>query len=453
MKFGTDGVRGVANTELTAEFVLNLGRAAAQVLSRLGPNSLTASEPVDVVVIGGDTRESTPMLRAALGAGFAAEGVDVIDVGTATTPMVAFEAQRLGVMGAVVSASHNPYGDNGIKLFAPGGTKLTDDVEQRIEAVLATSADVASESDAGSATGIEDVRAVAVDRYITHVLEMLDGRTLDGMTVVLDAANGAASGVAPEALRRAGVEVVVVADSPDGRNINDGCGAMHPEFVASKVVEHGADVGIALDGDADRLIAVDHLGNVVDGDHVIAICAVDLRDRGQLANDTVVVTVMTNLGFKLAMAGAGVEVVTTGVGDRYVLEALNAGGHSLGGEQSGHVIFSDHATTGDGLLTAVALLDIVRRSGRTLADMAVEVMTSLPQVLVNVRVGERVPDVAERMAVDVAEVEAELGKTGRVLLRASGTEPLIRVMVEAATAEQAQASADRLADIARTRFA
>jgi phosphoglucosamine mutase len=219
------------------------------------------------------------------------------------------------------------------------------------------------------------------------------------------------------------------------------------------VVEHGADLGVALDGDADRLIAVDHTGTVVDGDHIIAICAEDLRDRGQLANDTVVVTVMTNLGFRLAMDAAGINVVETGVGDRYVLEALGAGGHSLGGEQSGHVIFADHATTGDGLLTAVALIDIVKRSGRTLADIATDAMTSLPQVLVNVHVGERVPDVAERLAAEIAEVEDELGATGRVLVRASGTEPLIRVMVEAATAGQAQAAADQLADISRTKFA
>jgi phosphoglucosamine mutase len=446
MKFGTDGVRGVANTELTAEFALNLGRAAAQVLSRLGTNPSTASEPVDVVVIGGDTRESTPMLRAALGAGFAAEGIDVIDLGTATTPMIAFEAQRLGVMGAVVSASHNPYSDNGIKLFAPGGTKLSDEVEARIESVLDSLGDPVG---AAGRLGTHDDPAP----YSAHVLALLNNRDLAGVRVVLDAANGAGCAIAPEVLRAAGAEVVVIAADPDGRNINDGCGATYPELVAAAVVEHGADLGVALDGDADRLIAVDHTGTVVDGDHIIAICAEDLRDRGQLANDTVVVTVMTNLGFRLAMDAAGINVVETGVGDRYVLEALGAGGHSLGGEQSGHVIFADHATTGDGLLTAVALIDIVKRSGRTLADIATDAMTSLPQVLVNVHVGERVPDVAERLAAEIAEVEDELGATGRVLVRASGTEPLIRVMVEAATAGQAQAAADQLADISRTKFA
>jgi len=449
MKFGTDGVRGVANSELTAEFALNLGRAAAQVLSRLGvdarQHTVELSSAVDVVVIGGDTRESTPMFRAALGAGFAAEGVDVIDLGTATTPMVAFEAQRLGVMGAVVSASHNPFGDNGIKLFAAGGRKLPDDVEAEIESALEG---LETPTSSAGRIGTHDES----EPYADHVLSLLGGRDLSGMKVVLDAANGAGCRIAPEVLRRSGAEVFVIADAPDGCNINDGCGATHPELVGAAVVEHGADLGVALDGDADRLIAVDHTGTVVDGDHIIAICAAGLRDQGLLANDTVVVTVMTNLGFRLAMEAAGVHVVETGVGDRYVLEALGAGGHSLGGEQSGHVIFADHATTGDGLLTAISLIDIVKRSGRPLADHAAGAMTSLPQVLVNVRVATRMADIAEQLADDIATVEADLGGTGRVLVRASGTEPLIRVMVEAPTAEAAQAAADQLADVARTRF-
>jgi phosphoglucosamine mutase len=446
MKFGTDGVRGAANTELTAGFALNLGRAAAQVLSRLNTNSSVASDSVDVVVIGGDTRESTPMLRAALGAGFAAEGIEVIDLGTATTPMVAFEAQRLDVMGAMVSASHNPYGDNGIKLFAPGGVKLTDDVEARIESVLESLGDPSNS--VGRLRTHDDAEG-----YLTHVLGFLDGRDLTGIKVVLDAANGAGCSIAPRVLRAAGADVVVIAADPDGRNINDGCGATHPELVAAAVVQHGADLGVALDGDADRLIAVDGTGRVVDGDHIIAICAADLRGRGQLANDTVVVTVMTNLGFRLAMDTAGINVVETGVGDRYVLEALVAGGHSLGGEQSGHVIFADHATTGDGLLTAVALIDIVKRSGSALADIASDAMTSLPQSLVNVRIADRVSDVAERLVDEIAVVEAELGATGRVLVRPSGTEPLIRVMVEAASADQAEAAADQLAKVVRAKFA
>jgi phosphoglucosamine mutase len=386
------------------------------------------------------------MLRAALGAGFAAEGIEVIDLGTATTPMVAFEAQRLDVMGAMVSASHNPYGDNGIKLFAPGGIKLTDDVEARIESVLESLGDPSNS--VGRLRTHDDAEG-----YLTHVLGFLNGRDLTGVKVVLDAANGAGCSIAPRVLRAAGADVVVIAADPDGRNINDGCGATHPELVAAAVVQHGADLGVALDGDADRLIAVDGTGRVVDGDHIIAICAADLRGRGQLANDTVVVTVMTNLGFRLAMDIAGINVVETGVGDRYVLEALVAGGHSLGGEQSGHVIFADHATTGDGLLTAVALIDIVKRSGSALADIASDAMTSLPQSLVNVRIAERVPDVAERLVDEIAVVEAELGATGRVLVRPSGTEPLIRVMVEAASADQAEAAADQLAKVVRTKFA
>jgi phosphoglucosamine mutase len=449
MKFGTDGVRGAANTELTVDFALNLGRAAAQVLLRLAPDlddpGSIERAPRNIVVLGGDTRESTPMFRAALGAGFASEGVDVIDMVTATTPLVAFEAQRLGVMGAVISASHNPFEDNGIKLFAPGGTKLPDDVEGQIEAAL----DVLGNP--GALIGRIGVHHDST-HYVEHVLGMLGGRDLSGIKVVLDTANGAGTVVAPDVLRASGADVIVIANEPDGRNINAGCGATHPEFVAAAVLEHGADMGVALDGDADRLIAVDHTGTVVDGDHIIAICAADLRARGQLANDTVVVTVMTNLGFRLAMGAAGIQVVETGVGDRYVLEALALGGHSLGGEQSGHVIFADHATTGDGLLTAVALIDIVKRSGTTLEAIASQAMTSLPQVLVNVRVGERVPDVAVRLGDEIAAVEAELGVTGRVLVRASGTEPLIRVMVEAATAEHAQAAADQLAAAAHLRF-
>ncbi|MFK8025738.1 MAG: phosphoglucosamine mutase [Ilumatobacter sp.] len=443
MKFGTDGVRGVAHKELTTEFAARLARAASRVL---GSDGCTA------VVIGGDTRESTPSFEHALAAGFTAEGVDAVRLGVVPTPLVAFEAQRRGAMGAMVSASHNPWQDNGIKLFAPGGTKLSDEVEARIEAELETleTLETAESDDSGGDSTAEAERAL--DRYVEHVVGTLGGRSLDGTTVVLDVANGAAVGVAPDALRRAGAKVIVVADAPDGRNINDGCGAMHPEFVAAAVIDRGADVGIALDGDADRLIAVDNRGRVVDGDHLLAICAMDMRERGLLVADTAVVTVMTNLGFRRAMAEAGINVVETGVGDRYVLEALGAGGYALGGEQSGHVIFTDHATTGDGLLTALSLLDAVARDGRSLAEVADTAMTSLPQVLVNVRVAERVPDIADRMAADVAEVELALGASGRVLLRASGTEPLIRVMVEAATEELAQSSADRLADVARSRF-
>jgi len=439
MKFGTDGVRGVANSELTAEFALRLGRAAARVLS-------TGDAPT--VVIGGDTRISTPMLEAALAAGFAAEGVDVRRLGVVPTPAVAFAAQRTGAMGAMVSASHNPYRDNGIKLFATGGIKLADDVETAIERELDAMQSPVGQPGRIGATG-DDVIA----EYVDHVVSIAGGRTGSSMRVVVDAANGAASSLARIVFERLGVDVVVIGDEPDGTNINDACGATFPAAVAEAVVARGADVGIALDGDADRLIAVDHTGRVVDGDHIIAIAAIDLAARGLLANDTVVVTTMTNLGFHHAMRAAGIGVVTTDVGDRYVLEALAAGGHVLGGEQSGHVIFADHATTGDGMLTAVALLDIIARSGRPLADLAASAMTSLPQILVNVEVSERVPDVAELLADDVARLETALAGSGRVLLRPSGTEPLVRVMVEAATAREADRVAHDLATVVRARFA
>jgi len=436
MQFGTDGVRGVALSELTTEFATRLGRAATRVLGTDGVTS---------VVVGGDTRESTEVLDRALCAGFAAEGLEVIRLGVAPTPQVAFEAQRRGALGAVVSASHNPWSDNGIKLFARGGVKLSDDVERRIEAELAALDALPSAEVTGS---VVDASADH-DAYIEHLVAYLDGLRLDGLRIVLDAANGAAHQIGPEALRAAGAEVVVVAATPDGRNINDRCGATAPSLVAAAVVEHGADVGIALDGDADRLIAVDHAGKVVDGDHIIAIIANDLKARGQLRHDTVVVTVMTNLGFRLAMSEAGVNVVDTAVGDRYVLEALAAGGFSLGGEQSGHVIFADHATTGDGILSAIGLLDAVQRADRPLADIAAATMTSLPQVLVNVRVAHRMPDAADRLADEIAAAQLDLGYSGRILVRASGTEPLVRVMVEAPTHEQAQQVADTLAAAAQ----
>ncbi|MEL6891572.1 MAG: phosphoglucosamine mutase [Actinomycetota bacterium] len=445
MQFGTDGVRGRAHDELTVEFAARLARAASRVLGATFPRD-------PVVVIGADTRESSPEFVAALTAGFGAEGVAVRDLGVVPTPLVAFECARTGAMGAMVSASHNPWHDNGIKLFARGGTKLPDDIESAIEARLADVEPVDDTVDAVRRGVVASDLERATAAYAAHVAAVIGGRRLDGLRVVLDTSNGAACSTAPDVLRSLGAEVVVVADEPDGRNINDGCGATEPSFVAAHVAEHGADVGIALDGDADRLIAVGHDGVVVDGDHVIAICAIDLRSRGALVDDTVVVTVMTNLGFRLAMREAGVNVVETAVGDRYVLEALDAGGYSLGGEQSGHVIFREHATTGDGLLTAVSLLDVIARSNRPLADLAADAMTSLPQVLVNVRIADRVPDVADRLAGEIARVEAGLDGAGRVLVRASGTEPLIRVMVEATTLDRAQRAADELADHAQLRF-
>jgi phosphoglucosamine mutase len=430
VQFGTDGVRGRANTELTASFALDLGRAAARVLG------------ASTAVVGGDSRISTPMLEAAFVAGLSSEGVEVIRIGVAPTAAIAFEAARLGAMGAVVSASHNPYEDNGIKLFAVGGTKLPDELEQRIEETIGALPTPAGEP--GAVHGRRDLGG-----YIDHLLGVLEGRDLRGLRVVVDAANGAASHVVGDVFGRAGAQVIVINASPNGRNINAGCGATHPAALQAAVMAERAHAGIALDGDADRLIAVDERGDIVDGDHVIAICAGDMRDRGVLRDDTVVVTVMANLGFHIAMREAGIRVAQTDVGDRYVLEALLAGGYSLGGEQSGHVIFPDHATTGDGMLTALALLDVVQRSGKQLSQLAEAAMTQLPQVLVNIEAGARRADVAALLAADIAEAQSALGDNGRVLVRASGTEPLIRVMVEAPTSELAQSTADALAEKVR----
>ena len=431
MRFGTDGVRGVANSELTASFALDLGRAAARVLG--GAEA----------VVGGDTRVSTAMLEAAFVAGLASEGVVVHRLGVVPSPVVAFESARRGCLGAVISASHNPYQDNGIKLFAPGGLKLNDETEARIEAVVA-----ALPAPSGDPAPLLD--AETSPEYVEHVLAALEGRSLAGLRVVVDAANGAASAIAGPLLRATGADVTTIHDQPDGRNINAGCGATHTASLAAAVVAHGADLGLALDGDADRLLAVDHTGALVDGDHIIAVCAIDRHARGLLRDGTVVVTVMTNLGFRLGMEAAGIDVVETAVGDRYVLEALAAGDLSLGGEQSGHVIFRDIATTGDGLLTGLVLCDAVVRAGRPLAELAAAAMTRLPQTLVNVPVEAPMPDAADRFAAEIAAAEAELGDHGRVLVRPSGTEPLVRVMVEAPSQEAADDVAARIAESIRS---
>jgi phosphoglucosamine mutase len=437
LRFGTDGVRGVAGTELTPELVLALGRASARVLE------------LDRLVVGRDPRRSGPMLEAALAAGLAAEGCDVDLLGVLPTPGVAWLAAADGVAGAMISASHNPFGDNGIKLFEPGGRKVSDDTQTRLEAELdrlLADGGGASPAPAGADVGTVADRSVgATDRYEAALVESLEGRRLDGLAVVVDGANGAASTVGPDVLRRLGAAVAVLHAEPDGTNINAGCGSTHPGDLQREVIARGADVGLAFDGDADRVLAVDHTGALVDGDHLIALCALDLAERGRLAGDTVVVTVMTNLGFRLAMAERGLRVVETAVGDRHVLQALEDGGFSLGGEQSGHVIFRHLATTGDGVLTGLQVLDVIRRSGRPLAELAGSAMVRLPQVLHNVAVAERVPDVAERIADDIAVVEADLGATGRVLVRPSGTERLVRVMVEAPDAGVAEKAATRLA--------
>jgi phosphoglucosamine mutase len=430
LSFGTDGVRGVANTELTPELALALGRAAARVLG-----------PASSVVVGRDTRRSGPLLESAFVAGLASAGVDALLLGVVPTPAVAWVSAVEEIPGAVVSASHNPFGDNGIKLFAPGGRKLTDEVEADIEEALT---DGAGPRPTGAAVGSPVAGEARVGAWIDAVGATLGGRHLDGLRVVVDCANGAASFVAGPLLGALGADVVTVNDRPDGTNINHECGATHPAGLAAAVVEHGAALGLALDGDADRCIAVDAAGQVVDGDQILAVLALDRRHRGVLPADTVVVTVMTNLGFRQAMAVEGINVVDTAVGDRYVLEAMEDGGFALGGEQSGHVIQRDLATTGDGLMTGAHLADVMVRSGRPLSDLAA-VMTRLPQVLRNVRLANRSADVLDRVAAEVAAAEAELGDHGRVLLRPSGTEPLVRVMVEAATEEHAAEVAARLA--------
>jgi phosphoglucosamine mutase len=438
VKFGTDGVRGVANTDLTASFALDLGRAAARVLAGPQPTTVEA-------VVGGDTRVSTAMLEAAFVAGVAAEGVVVHRLGVVPTPTVAFEASRRDAVGAVISASHNPYYDNGIKLFGRGGTKLPDEIEERIEREVVNLPPPSGEP-------AQLVDAEETPDYLAHLVGALDGGTLAGLRVVIDCANGAASTIAPRVFAAAGADVAAIHNSPDGRNINDRCGATHLDSLSAAVVVEQADLGLALDGDADRLLAVDHAGRVVDGDHIMAICAADLHRRGALRDATIVTTVMSNLGFRLAMEQQGIRVVETPVGDRYVLEALDEGGFTMGGEQSGHVIFRDRATTGDGLLTGVMLADIVRRSGAALADLAAAAMTRLPQVLVNVPVTERVADAAEQVAAEIAAVEARLAGHGRVLLRPSGTEPLLRVMVEATDTAVANEAAEELAAVVRARW-
>ena len=443
--FGTDGVRGLANQFVTAELALDLSVAAAHVLGDVG--AFEGHRPV--AVVGRDPRASGEFLAAAVVAGLASAGVDVLDVGVTPTPAVAFLTDSTGAdLGVVLSASHNPMPDNGIKFFARGGHKLADELEDAIEARMGES----WQRPTGSAVGRIRRRHDLQDSYAEHLLAVLPHR-LDGLTVVVDCAHGSASEVAPEVLRRAGAEVVAIGCAPDGLNINDGYGSTHLTHLRAAVREHGADVGIAYDGDADRCLAVDAEGSVVDGDQILAVLALSMRESGHLVDDTVVATVMSNLGFLQAMQREGVRVVETAVGDRYVLETMRAGGFSLGGEQSGHVVMRDHATTGDGLLTSLHLLSRVVAVGKPLAELA-GVMDRLPQVMINVRGVDRarVSDCAPLLAA-IAEAERELGESGRVLLRPSGTEPLVRVMVEATTPDLAQTFADRLAAVVTAELA
>ncbi|HEY5031966.1 MAG TPA: phosphoglucosamine mutase [Actinomycetes bacterium] len=440
--FGTDGVRGLANRDLTAELALGLAAAAAHVLGDAG--EFAGHRPV--AVVGRDGRASGEFLSAAVVSGLASAGVDVLDAGVLPTPAVAYLTESLGVdLGVMLSASHNPMPDNGIKFFARGGVKLDDEVEDAIEQRMNEPWERPTGRDVGRIRRLEG----ATERYVDHLVASLP-HSLDGLKVVVDCAHGAAFEAAPAALRRAGAEVVAIGASPDGWNINDGCGSTHLELLSAAVVEHGADVGIALDGDADRCLAIDAAGRTVDGDQILAILALAMLDRGELVGGTVVSTVMANLGFRIAMERDGVRIVETAVGDRYVLEAMKDGGFVLGGEQSGHVIMLGHATTGDGMLTGLHLLARVAQSGRPVAELAAA-MQRLPQVLVNVSgVDKSRISTSAELAVAVAAAEAELGATGRVLLRPSGTEPLVRVMVEAAGPEQARDVADRLAEVVRT---
>jgi phosphoglucosamine mutase len=439
LRFGTDGVRGHAD-ELTDELVVALGRAAARVLA-----ADLRTQPGRRFAIGRDPRESGPRLEAALATGLSAEGVAVELVGVAPTPALAWISAAREVPAAMISASHNPFHDNGVKFFVAGGRKLTDAIETQLEVALDRLLGTPVPASPHEPTaGLDDLA-----RYELAVVGSLEGRSIDGLSVVIDCANGAASEVAPRVLQRLGAKVDVLNASPNGRNINDGCGSTHPDGLRRAVVDRGADVGLAFDGDADRVLAVDQTGELIDGDQLIAMCAIDLHRRGLLAGRTVVVTVMTNLGFRRAMEAHGIDVVVTPVGDRHVLEALEKGSYSLGGEQSGHVVFRDLATTGDGLLTGVQLLDLVVRSGRPLSSLASDAMTRLPQVLVNVRVSTRHPDVVGAIGPEIAAVEASLGRHGRVLVRPSGTEPLVRVMVEAEDAEQAEEAANTLSAAVR----
>lgn len=438
LEFGTDGVRGPSSA-FTPSWLAAFGAALVSVL---GPGPF---------IVGRDTRRSGPDISSWLTAGITAVGGSVRDLGVAPTPAVAWVAADSGSPAVVVSASHNPFDDNGLKVFAAGGTKLDDETERRLAGTLGEALDgrlgvppVAHASPPAAGVGGDRWREDALDRYLDHIAASLPADALGGLTVVLDCANGAASALAPVLFARLGATVLARNDAPDGRNINAGCGSTHLEVLVDAVPAAGADLGLAFDGDADRVLAVDAGGERIDGDQIIAMLALDRHGRGELVGPAVVVTVMSNLGLRLAMAEAGIEVVETPVGDRHCLAALEAQGLTLGGEQSGHVILADLATTGDGLLCGAHVAALVARTGTPLGTLAAAAMTRLPQVLRNVEVRANRPEVVAAVAAEVAEAEAALGGTGRVLLRPSGTEPLVRVMVEAPVAEVAAEVADRL---------
>ena len=444
--FGTDGVRGLAGVDVTAELALNLAHAAALVLGR----SARGESRRAVAVVARDPRVSGEFISAAVAAGLASAGVDVLDAGVIPTPAAAYLVADTGAdFGVMVSASHNPAPDNGIKFFAEGGRKLADDIEDEIQAAMSGPVIAVTGREVGRIRRFAD----AEDRYLVHLLGTLGGIKLNGLHVVLDCAHGAAAGISPDVFSDAGATLTVIGNDPDGFNINDGVGSTHLEPLIAAVRENGADLGIAHDGDADRCLAVDGDGNVIDGDKIMAILALSLARRGKLEKNTLVATVMSNLGLKLAMADNGIDVIETGVGDRYVLEAINEHGYTLGGEQSGHVIMSEHATTGDGILTGLHIAAEVVRTGKSLAELAT-CMTVYPQVLVNVRGVDRSGVAADEVLQQaVHQVEMVLGGKGRVLLRPSGTEPVVRVMVEAEHEDQAEQLANDLAAIVKERLA
>jgi phosphoglucosamine mutase len=437
LRFGTDGVRGVANEELTVELVTALGRAAVRVLGTSAP-----------FVIGRDTRRSGPMIEAALVAGVCAEGADALLVGVLPTPGIAHVARERGAPAAVISASHNPFSDNGVKLFAPGGRKIPEPLESRVEQELI---DLATSDPGGGPAGVHvgvaSEHRGAHDDYVASLADALEGRRLDGLKVVLDCGNGAAFRSAPAAFKELGAHIVVLHAMPNGVNINEKCGSTDTGSLQAAVLDHRADAGLAFDGDADRVIAVDERGETVDGDHMLAIAALDLHDRGMLPGDAIVATVMSNLGLERALAPYGITLIRTPVGDRNVLDELERRNLALGGEQSGHIISARHATTGDGTLTGVLLLDVMARRRRTLSELA-SVMAPVPQILRNLEVADAA--VLNRDATfwnRVQAIEAELGGDGRVLVRPSGTEPVVRVMVESLDADAAAETADRLAEL------
>lgn len=443
--FGTDGVRGVANRDLTVSLTLSLAQAAASVLGEQA--RLDGRRPV--AVIGRDPRISGEYLSAAVAAGLASSGVDVYDAGVVPTPATAFlTADIKADFGVMISASHNPAPDNGIKFFAAGGHKLPDEVEDKIEAEMKSP----GLSPIGSGVGRVQRFADAEDRYVVHLLGAIPN-SLDGLKIVIDCAHGAASAISPQVFADSGAEVIVIGNDPDGLNINSGFGSTNMSALQAAVLEHDADMGFAHDGDADRALAVDASGAIVDGDQLMAILALSLKAKGELARNTLVATVMSNLGLRIAMKDAGIEMIETKVGDRYVLEQIREGGFTLGGEQSGHIIFSRFATTGDGILTGLMVAAEVKRTGKTLSELAAQ-MKTYPQVLLNIKgVDKTKVDSDEGLQEIVREAQTELGETGRVLLRASGTENLVRVMVEASDEGTAHSWADRIARVVEKNLA